>query len=56
MRMKSIRKAIIAGSELVMSTALFAQTVMTEGEVRKIDKETRKITLKHDEIKNLDMP
>jgi Cu(I)/Ag(I) efflux system periplasmic protein CusF len=29
---------------------------MTDGEVRKIDKESRKITLKHSEIKNLDMP
>ena len=29
---------------------------MTEGEVRKVDKDTRKITLKHGEIKNLDMP
>ena len=29
---------------------------MTEGEVRKIDKETKKITLKHGDIKNLDMP
>lgn len=29
---------------------------MTEGEVRKIDKEAKKITLKHGEIKNLDMP
>ena len=29
---------------------------MTEGEVRKIDKETKKITLKHGEIKNLEMP
>jgi Cu(I)/Ag(I) efflux system periplasmic protein CusF len=29
---------------------------MTEGEVRKIDKETKKITLKHAEIKSLDMP
>lgn len=29
---------------------------MTEGEVRKIDKENKKITLKHGEIKNLDMP
>ena len=28
----------------------------TEGEVRKIDKEARKITLKHGPIKNLDMP
>lgn len=29
---------------------------MTDGEVRKIDKDTQKITLKHGEIKNLGMP
>jgi Cu/Ag efflux protein CusF len=29
---------------------------MTEGEVRKVDKEQRKITLKHGPIANLDMP
>ena len=29
---------------------------MTEGEVRKVDKDTKKITLKHAEIRNLDMP
>jgi Cu(I)/Ag(I) efflux system periplasmic protein CusF len=29
---------------------------MTEGEVRKVDKEAKKITLKHGNIKNLDMP
>ena len=29
---------------------------MSDGEVRKIDKGSRKITLKHGEIKNLDMP
>ena len=30
--------------------------VMTSGEVKKIDKETHKITIKHGEITNLDMP
>ena len=30
--------------------------VMTDGEVRKVDKATKKITLKHEEIKSLDMP
>ena len=30
--------------------------VMTEGVVRKLDLENRKITIKHGEIKNLDMP
>lgn len=29
---------------------------MTDGEVRKIDKENKKITLRHGEIKNLEMP
>ena len=29
---------------------------MTDGEVRKIDKEARKITLKHGDIKHLEMP
>jgi Cu(I)/Ag(I) efflux system protein CusF len=33
-----------------------AATDMTEGEVRRVDKEGAKITLKHGEIKNLDMP
>jgi Cu/Ag efflux protein CusF len=32
------------------------QGEMSEGEVRKVDKETRKITLKHGPLKNLDMP
>ncbi len=31
-------------------------SAMTEAEVRKVDKESKKITLKHGEIKNLDMP
>jgi Cu(I)/Ag(I) efflux system protein CusF len=29
---------------------------MSDGEVRKVDKDARKLTLKHGEIKNLDMP
>ena len=29
---------------------------MAEGEVRKVDKENKKVTLKHGVIKNLDMP
>ena len=43
---------------LLLTGSAMAQTAapMTEGEVRKIDKEQGKITLKHGEIKNLDMP
>ena len=33
-----------------------AMTDMVAGEVRKVDKDARKITLRHDEIKQLDMP
>lgn len=33
-----------------------ASDSMTEGEVRKIDKETQKITIKHGPIQNLGMP
>lgn len=36
------------------ATAAFAQ--LTDGEVRKVDKDAKKITIKHGEIKNLDMP
>jgi len=32
------------------------QADMAQAEVRKVDKENRKITLKHGEIRNLDMP
>ena len=31
-------------------------TDMTNGEVRKLDKDAKKITIKHEAIKNLDMP
>ena len=33
-----------------------ASTDMAEGEVRKVDMENKKITIKHGTIKNLDMP
>jgi Cu(I)/Ag(I) efflux system protein CusF len=32
------------------------KTSLTEGEVRKVDKEAKKITIKHEAIHNLDMP
>ena len=38
------------------TTAPTAAPEMTDGEVRKIDMEAGKVTLKHGEIKNLDMP
>jgi Cu(I)/Ag(I) efflux system periplasmic protein CusF len=39
------------------TTAAAANTLpMAEAEIRKIDLENKKVTLKHGEIKNLDMP
>ena len=46
-------------SAFVLTTALAAAAwaqATTEAEVRKVDKSAGKITLKHGEIKNLDMP
>ena len=36
--------------------AMQAASEMSEGEVRKVDKEAGKLTLRHGEIKNLEMP
>ena len=41
---------------LVLAGSACAQAALTEGEVRKVNAATGKITLKHGEIKNLDMP
>jgi Cu(I)/Ag(I) efflux system protein CusF len=43
-------------STLLLAGAAAFAADMTDGEVRKIDKENQKITLKHGEIKNLGMP
>lgn len=37
-------------------TAASAAADMTEGEIRKVDKDNKKLTIKHGDIKNLDMP
>ena len=44
--------AMFAAASAVLAQA----TAMADGEVRKIDKAQGKITLKHGEIKNLEMP
>lgn len=45
-------------STLLLSVALgaAASTDTAEGEVRKVDKEASKVTLRHGEIKSLNMP
>jgi Cu/Ag efflux protein CusF len=64
--MKNYPVILILAGLLSTSTLLFAAShagaptkaaiEMSDAEVRKIDKENKKITLKHGVIKNLDMP
>ena len=51
---KLISAALLAAGAAASMGAL-AQA-MADGEVRKVDKANKKITLKHGEIKDLDMP
>jgi Cu(I)/Ag(I) efflux system protein CusF len=48
-------KQLLVAAALAAAAGL-ALAQATEGEVRKIDKAQSKITLKHGEIKNLEMP
>ena len=55
--LETLVRALAVAGAAALSLAAFAQAVeMTDGEVRKIDKAQKKITLKHAEIKSLDMP
>lgn len=55
--MNTIRTLTLSLS-LLAAGSVFAQAAadMADGEVRKVDTDNKKITLKHGEIKNLDMP
>jgi len=51
------RRVLLAAFALAFAAAAAAQTpAMADGEVRKIDKEQGKVTLRHGPIANLDMP
>ena len=43
-------------TQLAQAGAATSAPAMTEAEVRKVDKDAGKITLRHGEIKNLEMP
>ena len=49
-----MHKVLTALLLAIACTATFAQ--QAEGEIRKVDRSARKITLKHGEIKSIDMP
>ncbi|MEJ5989078.1 copper-binding protein [Ramlibacter sp. PS3R-8] len=67
--MKQVKQLLLAAALAAgLSAPAFAQqagsaqasaraaTEFTEGEIRKVDKSSGKLTVKHGEIKNLDMP
>lgn len=48
--------AVEAASHTASTPSAQTTTDMVDGEVRKVDKDARKITLRHSEIKQLEMP
>jgi Cu/Ag efflux protein CusF len=52
-----MKKLLTALSAILLATAAFAQATLppVEGEVRKVDTDAKKITLKHGDIPNLEM-
>jgi Cu/Ag efflux protein CusF len=54
--MKNFISAALLATAALAALAQATPKDLTEGEVRKIDKDAQKITLKHGPIKNLDMP
>ena len=53
-----LQRATLVAATSLIALGAWAQVAadMTKAEVRKVDKTTQKITLKHETIKNLDMP
>ena len=51
-----LANAASAPVQLAQAAPAASAASMTDGEVRKVDKDAAKITLRHGEIKNLDMP
>jgi Cu/Ag efflux protein CusF len=51
-----MRRLFLAFAAALVTTAVLAQAPQVSGQVMKVDKATARVTLKHGEIKNLDMP
>ena len=52
----SLPFALPAAAQAAASAGTVNTADMSDGEVRKVDKENGRLTIKHGEIKNLDMP
>jgi Cu/Ag efflux protein CusF len=51
-----LHRLTLAAATLACAITAFAQAALTDADVRKVDEAHGKITLKHGDIKNLDMP
>jgi Cu/Ag efflux protein CusF len=51
-----MRKFAAALFAALFTGVAIAQSALSDGEVRKVDKEAKKITIKHGPLANLDMP
>ena len=51
-----MKKALVLLAAMAASTFVLAQSPMASGEVTKLDRANARVTLKHGEIKHLDMP
>ena len=54
--MKPLLTAMALAAALTVPVMAQPMADMAEGEIRKVDKDAKKLTIKHGEIKGLDMP
>ena len=55
MKIREMKNPIVLAIAALASATALAAVELSEAEVRKVDLETNKVTLKHGEIRNLDM-
>jgi len=55
-RIRALFCGLIASSAFLVSPGAYSQSEMAQGEVRRVNLETGKVTIRHGEIKSLDMP
>ncbi|MES2900342.1 MAG: copper-binding protein [Pseudomonadota bacterium] len=53
--MTSFRSLALASLFAISTGALASPAVLTDGEIKKVDKDASKLTIKHGELKNLEM-
>lgn len=53
---KRVRRLMVAVALALGAGSLAAQPTLADGEIRKVDKEAKKLTIRHGPIPSLDMP